>query len=168
MTKIKPYVVVTGLAWMGSGIGSIETALERLFREAAQEILITAYSITGGADLLLEWLETALSRGIQIKMIINKLDNQPYSVILLLHRLAKAYPNFNLHEFISEEGVDLHAKVIVVDRRTALVGSSNMSRRGLLLNHELGVIVQNSVAEDVAHSIDLLLNSHYVRSVKIN
>ncbi len=50
-------VVVTGTAWMGGGIGSIESALERLFRDARQEIVLTAYTISSSADRLFDWAE---------------------------------------------------------------------------------------------------------------
>jgi hypothetical protein len=52
---------------MGGGAGSIELAMEKLFREAKQEVLLTVYSMSSGADLLFEWLEIALSRGVETK-----------------------------------------------------------------------------------------------------
>ena len=58
--KNQTSVVVSGLAWMGSGVGSIETSMEKLFREAKNEILITSYAISGAADHFLDWLETSL------------------------------------------------------------------------------------------------------------
>jgi len=36
----------------------------------------------------------------------------------------------------------LHAKVIVADRRDALVTSANLTQAGLLANLEMGVVVQ--------------------------
>jgi phosphatidylserine/phosphatidylglycerophosphate/cardiolipin synthase-like enzyme len=165
-------VVVTGTVWMGSGIGSIESALERLFREAEQEIALTAYTISSGADLLFEWLETALARGIQVRLIINRLNDQPTDVVSRLHRLAIDYPHFHLYDFGAEGDADtfaslstsLHAKAIVVDRRLALVGSSNLSRRGMFTNYELGVLVEGPAAADVARAMDILFASqHAVR-----
>jgi len=149
---------------MGSGIGSIESALERLFREAEQEIALTAYTISSGADLLFDWLEAALTRGVQVRLIINRLNDQPPDVVSRLHRLAIAYPHFHLYDFSAEGDADLHAKVVVVDRRLALVGSSNLSRRGMITNYELGVLVEGLVATKIARAIDLLCASqHTVR-----
>jgi hypothetical protein len=51
----------------------IETAIGKLFREAREEIMLTAYSITGGADLLLDWMEEALDRGVRVSMVVNRL-----------------------------------------------------------------------------------------------
>ncbi len=154
-------VVVTGTAWMGSGIGSIESALERLFREARGEIALTAYAISGGADLLLDWLEAALGRGVEVRMLINRLEDQPADEASRLRQLAGIYPHFRLHDFRSGDGADLHAKAVVIDRWLALVGSSNLSRRGLLLNHEIAVLVQGPPAADVAGALDRLLASRY-------
>lgn len=155
-------VVVTGTAWMGGGIGSIESTLERLFREAQQEIALTAYAISSGADLLFDWLETSLTRGIQVKLIVNHLTNQPQDVKARLHQLATTYAHFYLYDFISESEADLHAKAIVVDRKLALIGSSNLSRRGLLANHEIAVLVQGPAAATAACVLDRLFNNQLV------
>ena len=134
MSETRVSVVVTGTAWMGSGIGSIESALERLLREAEHEIALTVYAIGSGADLLLDWLEAALARGVQVKLVVNRLRSQPPDVTIRLRQFATMYPHLLFYDFAPESETDLHAKVVVVDRRLALVGSSNLSRRGLLSN----------------------------------
>jgi hypothetical protein len=47
--------------WVAASV-PYESALERLFREAEQEIVLTACTISSGAGLLLEWLEAADQR----------------------------------------------------------------------------------------------------------
>ena len=157
---------VTGLAWMGSGIGSIESAMERLFREATNEIMITSYAISNATDGLLEWFELALSRGILVKMVINHLAEQPDDVVVKMFRLGRNYPHFKLYDFTGDEENDLHAKAIVVDRRLALIGSSNLSRRGLLTNHELAILIEGTSVGEVAQALDKLLASHMVKEVQ--
>jgi cardiolipin synthase len=163
--KNQTQVVVTGLAWMGSGIGSIESAMERIFREAEQEILITSFTISNETDLLLEWLETALARGILVKMIINNIPGQPDEIMDRLKVISRTYSHFILFNFEGGQGHDLHAKVIVADRKMAIVGSSNLSRRGLLLNHELALFVRGSSAENVSRAFDKLLSSPLVNQL---
>lgn len=167
MSKTKVNIVVTGTTWMGSGVGSIESALEQLFREAEQEIALTAYAISSSADLLFDWLEMALARGILINAVINHLTEQPHDVVTRLRRLVTTYPHFHLYDFISEDEADLHAKAIVADRRIALIGSSNFSRRGLLKNHEIAVLVQGPVAAVAAGVLDRLFNSRQVVRVQV-
>ena len=163
MKDCKASVVVTGTAWMGGGIGSIESALERLFREAKHDVLATAFSIGTGANVLLEWMERSLARGIRNTLIVNGLASQPASVIQQLYDLTAVYRHFHLYDFTGD--ADLHAKVVVVDHRVALVGSSNLSRRGLLANHELAVLLEGDAAADVARALNLLIASPQVTRV---
>lgn len=157
MTQTNVNVVVTGIDWMGAGVGSIETAMRQLFQDAKREILLTVYAITNGADMLFGWLELALSRGVEIKMVVNRLDELNPVVNNKLRQLDNAYPHFHLYNFTSDEYVDLHAKLIVVDRKKAIVGSSNLSRRGLLTNYELALTVEGKTATEVASVVDRLI-----------
>lgn len=156
-------VVVTGTSWMGAGIGSVETALERLFREAEQRLAIIAYSVSGSTDLLLHWLEATLARGVQIQIVINQLDAQPAGVVEYLTRLAGQYPHLEVFSFEADVDNDLHAKIAVADRRKAIVGSANLSRRGMVSKHELGLLVEGDAAESVSAAVDRLLSSRLVR-----
>ena len=51
----------------------------------------------------------------------------------------------------------LHAKVIVADRRDALVTSANLTHAGLLENLEMGFRVQGAMAGAVVRHFDLLI-----------
>lgn len=152
-------VVVTGTEWMGSGVGSIETVMSELFSKAQNEIYISVYSIGTSSDLVFEWIEKALSRGVKIKMIINRLNEQPLQIKEKLKTLLLNFPHFELFEFNSSEGVDLHAKVIVTDHNKALVGSSNLSRRGLISNFEMGLLVEGAAANIVANTLNKLFRN---------
>jgi phosphatidylserine/phosphatidylglycerophosphate/cardiolipin synthase-like enzyme len=161
----KVRVVVTGISWMGSGIGSIESAIDSLFSNAKQDVLISAYSIGNGTDLVFDWIKSVLNRGILVRMIVNQLEGQPAVVVNQLVQLTRTYPHFDLYEFIPNEESDLHAKVIVVDHKQALVGSSNLSRNGIIANHEMALLVEGPVASQVASALDKLCGSQFVRRV---
>ena len=60
---------------------------------------------------------------------------------------------------------NLHAKVVVVDRAQALIGSANFSERGLANNYELGMVVSGSDAVEVARPLDILISSNYVTAI---
>ena len=158
-------VVVTGTSWMGSGIGSIESAIDNLFRTASDEIILSVYTIGSGTDLVFRWLEGTLNRGVQVSLVINALDDQPVDVVKRLHDLNRRYKHFHLYDFLGEAGFSLHAKAIVADHRTALIGSSNMSRRGLLANHELALLVGGAAAATTGRAMDALLDSPLVSRV---
>jgi cardiolipin synthase len=142
---------------MGSGIGSIESAIEDLLENAQHEILLTAYSI-GKADRIFDLLESALARGVRVRIVVNRFSEQYDSIQHILERLQKKYPHFHLYPFQPDgERGDLHAKVLVVDRKRALVGSSNLSYNGMILNHELAVLIEGQDASAIGMTIDKLI-----------
>ena len=160
MTLNDGRVVVTGTAWMGSGIGAIESALRELFEEADDEIALTAYSISTSRDRIFEFLARALARGVNVTLVINRLSSQPRAVVHSLRRLASQFPHFRVRDYRSPDPrADLHAKAVVADRKVAVIGSSNLSHRGWISNHELAVIVRGNSARDVAKAIDRLVKS---------
>ena len=150
---------------MGAGIGSIESALDQLFRSATDEIILSVYTIGPGTDLLFRWLESALARGVQVSLVINALDDQPSDAVKSLCDINGRYEHFHLYDFQGEAGSSLHAKAIVADHRMALIGSSNMSRRGLLANHELALLVDGTAATAAGRAMDALIESPLVRRV---
>ena len=152
-------VAVTGLAWMGSGIGSIESAMEKLFRDAEHEILITTYAMSSAAVIFMDWLEASLAKGVLIRFAINKLADQPLDIAERIKGLRNSYPHFYLYDYEGEETQNLHAKVIVADRKVAIVGSSNISRHGFITNHELALVVRGNSVESIASALDKLFSS---------
>lgn len=165
MSESEPKIVVTGTAWMGVGIGSIESALDQIFKEVKDEVIMTVYTIGSGADSIFNWLENALNRGIRIRLIINNLVNQPDDVVDRLKTLNSSYRHFELYDYSGSGDSSLHAKAIVADHQVALIGSSNMSKRGLLANHELAVVERGSTASTAGIAMERLLNSPLVRRV---
>ena len=158
-------VVVTGTSWMGAGIGSIESAIDDLFRTANDEVILSVYTIGSGSDRVFRWLEGALNRGVQVSLVINALGDQPGDVVSKLRDMNDRFQHFHLYDFLGEAGSSLHAKAIVADHRAALIGSSNMSRRGLLANHELALLVDGVPAATAGRAMDALMASPFVRRV---
>jgi len=157
-------VVVSGTEWMGSGFGSIESALYQLFTSATDEVMIVAYAVSTATPMLFEQLAAMLVRGIRIRCLINRFPDQPQNVQQQFQKLKGTFPHLlEVYSFMPRNNeADLHAKIVVVDRHTALVGSANLSMRGLMGNHELGVVIEGTGALEVARAIDLLLVSAFV------
>lgn len=155
-------VVVTGSTWMGKGIGSVESAIEDILHKAQEEIQVAAFQITEGCHPFLELIESSLSRGIRVTLIINKFESQPLSIQKELDRLAVRFPHFTQVDFDPKNRKqDLHAKIIVVDRSVALVGSPNLTWRGLVLNHELAVVLSGPVAGTIGGLLDNLATDSF-------
>jgi cardiolipin synthase len=158
-------IVATGRPWVGSGVGLIDTALNRLFAEAKDEILITAYSVTYAEELIIPLLRGALERGVRVCITVNKLDEQPTSLRAPLLRLRNEFPFFDIRSYEGEPASDLHAKLIVIDRRVAIVGSSNLTRRAMKDNIEIALLVRGPAANDVARLFDRLQAAQDTRRV---
>ena len=158
-------VCASGELWVGGGVGSLQTALHEAVQSATDEIVISCFSVTSGAQPLVTELHAALRRGILVRMIVNRLAQQAPSAVSELKRLATEYPHFELWDFVGEEGSDLHAKVLCVDRQLAVLGSSNLSFRGLVTSYELGVVVTGPPAQTIAERIGTLLSTPLVTRV---
>lgn len=169
MKQANVRVVVSGSAWMGSGLGSIESALYQLFEQANDEVTIVAYAISNAATMLFQQLTALLQRGIRVRLLVNRFTRQPPGVQKQCHDLQRRFSNLmQVFSFTPQsDEADLHAKIILVDRKYALVGSANLSLRGLMDNHELGVVIEGAGAADIARAIDQLLASPYVSPVHL-
>lgn len=161
MTDENVRVVVSGSSWMGSGLGSIESALYRLFTQADDEVTIVAYAIGSTHTTFFQQLVPLLQRGVRVRLLINRFPLQLIQVQQHLLTLQQSFVHlFQIATFTPQsDEADLHAKIVIVDRTTALVGSANLSFRGLIDNHELGVIVTGTAAVEIAKAVDLLFAS---------
>jgi phosphatidylserine/phosphatidylglycerophosphate/cardiolipin synthase-like enzyme len=165
MTEDKISVAVTGLAWMGNGIRSINSVLEEALEKAKEEVQIIAYQITEGSGEFLDLMSFCLQRGLRVSLVINRLYEQPVTVRKRLIKLASQFSHFKIFDFCPESKEALHAKVIVIDRTTAIVGSSNITRNGLILNHELGIVIEGPTANKISGLIDTLEKDSRTRMI---
>ena len=159
-------IAVTGTAWMRGGIGSVQSAIEELLSAADEEILIAIYEITEGANEFLDKLRICLARGVRVTFIINRYFDKPLYVRKKLETLNNIFPYLEIRSFEPEtKSDDLHAKLLVVDRSRALVGSANLTWNGLIGNHELAVVVYGKDASKIAELFDKLSQDKHVLRV---
>jgi phosphatidylserine/phosphatidylglycerophosphate/cardiolipin synthase-like enzyme len=152
-------ILVTGSRFTGRGFRAIEPVLEELINSAKEEIHIAAYVLTPSATHILSLLEGALIRGTRVTAIINNLEQQPQEIHSKLRLMADRFHHMKLSGFCSHEGGHLHAKVIVADRKVAVMGSANLTWGGLVANHELALLVSGDAAWHLASLIDSLMSS---------
>jgi phosphatidylserine/phosphatidylglycerophosphate/cardiolipin synthase-like enzyme len=160
-------VVATGIAWLGGGVAAVERTMADLVASAKQEIVLTAYSMTLGSERIWDELERALATGVRCTLVIDRYDQQDAEARTLLGRLATMYPaTMQMFEFVPVDDRDgLHAKVVVVDREAALIGSANLSHRGLVSAHELSVVVEGPTAGQIVEQVERLLRSPSVHRI---
>lgn len=159
-TTCEASVVATGLGWLGGGIRSVEQAMLSLIPNASREILVTAYSLTGGSSRVTDALGRAAAAGVRCVIVVNRLDDQSPAARATLRQLAERHrSSVRVYDFSSEGGEGLHAKAVVIDREVAVIGSANLTFHGLSASHELGVVLRGAVAELVGEAVDRLLAS---------
>jgi phosphatidylserine/phosphatidylglycerophosphate/cardiolipin synthase-like enzyme len=151
-------IAVTGLSWLGAGVPSVEQEMLALVRGARREIVLCAYSITNGAAVMLEEITDVVMQGVNATIVVNHLDDQPSSIQQYLKNAAQE-ANGRWHVFDFERRgrqTDLHAKLLIVDRAAALIGSANLSFHGMVSNHEIAVVLRGPTAEAIAARVEML------------
>jgi putative cardiolipin synthase len=136
-----------------------------------KEILIASAYFVPQAEFVDETLK-AVDRGVEVRILTNSLASNPgtashagykrYRRALLLagadlYELrpdAEAKPDYetapNQGEFLG-----LHTKSIVVDRKYSFVGSLNVDPRSVIMNTEVGIVVESeALAEQVIEAIE--------------
>jgi phosphatidylserine/phosphatidylglycerophosphate/cardiolipin synthase-like enzyme len=156
MNGDKVTLLVTGLELFDPSIRSINSAVQELICEAKNEIVIVAYLLTSGASSIIDRLRETAEKGVKITLLIDTLESHEKTIIEKLKLLA-GYPNVQILSFSDPQGAHLHAKVIVVDRRKAVIGSANLSWGGMVANYEVGVLIEGETAWKLAKTIDKLV-----------
>jgi len=160
-------VVVTGFSWMGGRIGSVETAVRHLIERAQRELQMVSYEIRFDAQFVLDLVEARLLAGVDVVFVVNRLGDKPKAIQSRVKKLALEYPNFRLYDFAPpSEEEDLHAKLLIADRENLLIGSANLSWRGLVKNHEIAVRLAGPSVSRVSTAVDRLLKASQIRRVK--
>ncbi|MER9029633.1 phospholipase D-like domain-containing protein [Mesorhizobium sp. M0674] len=140
----------SGMAWVGSGVRSVETGLCSIFSDARRRVVACCYSVSEEFDLAPGWIADAVRRDVRVVMVVNRVARQDRAAMARLDAVAAASDLFEFWDYDGPPLHDLHAKVFVRDECYALIGSSNLSRNGLLRNHELAVAVEGDAARRAA------------------
>ena len=151
---MKAQIIVTGNKFLGSKFRAIGPVIEEIIASAQKEIIIVSYVMTGSINDLLAHLENALKRNIKIKMILNNLDEKDIRLNEWIQNAKSNYTNFS-YKIVSDENIKLHAKVIIVDRIRAVIGSANLTWSGMTTNYEVGMYMEGPEIWDLSTLIDL-------------
>lgn len=149
-------ILVTGRLWMGAEARAIGTTLCEIVRDTREELIIVAYRFTVAIDDLTSELEAVLQRGCQVKLVLDNLEEQHPSFQSYVKRLLVLHSNLQTWEFIGEGGA-LHAKLVISDRKRAVIGSANFSKSGMINNHEMAVLIKGRSALDAARAFDRMV-----------
>jgi phosphatidylserine/phosphatidylglycerophosphate/cardiolipin synthase-like enzyme len=112
-----------------------------LIDQATQSVLLASYATTTEPRIA-EAVAGALERGVEVTILYERsTDNPTY------RSDADPFPGFPIRRVVwpaerRPPGASLHPKFVVVDDRTALIGSANLTARALDDNLECGVLIQ--------------------------
>lgn len=151
-----PQLLITGRYFGGEGLRGAMPVMQQLVHEARDEIHVLAYVMTRQALPLLDAIEAALARGVKVTIVINEIPGQPLELEAQLSRLSGEYTHATIRYFSPSDGSQLHAKILVADRKQAVVGSANYTWGGLVSNHEIGVLLSGRPAWDLGRLADKL------------
>jgi phosphatidylserine/phosphatidylglycerophosphate/cardiolipin synthase-like enzyme len=154
MTKVE--ILGTGPEFVRKGIRGVEPVVEETISGATREIQIMSYVFTSSAVRILDLIEQVARRGINVCMIVNDLQSQDAIIKSKLRAIAKDLPHVRIFNFQNPEKRQLHAKIVVVDRKKAIVGSANFSWGGMFGNYEVGLLVEGDSAWKLGEIVDSL------------
>jgi len=151
-------IVATGPEFIRQGVRGFESVLEDLVTNAQKEIHMIAYLITSSAMPVLQLLKKRAEQGIRVNFIINSLDGLEKEVRYYLLGAQEKFPGvFRVVNFQDIMKRDIHAKILIVDRQKALIGSANLSWGGIAGNYEMGVLIEGELAWHIAKLIEFVL-----------
>lgn len=141
-------------------VGILEAGLDGHRIDATRELLITtAYFVPG--DWGVEQLNAVAAKGVDVRVLTNSLaaNDVPvvhsgyakYRVDLLrggvrlfeFRRATDAARDRKRRRLFGSENTSLHAKSIIVDRKSFYVGSLNLDPRSVRKNTEIGIIIES-------------------------
>ena len=165
--KVKE-IGASGKAWMGYNSRNIADLLFEELENAQHTIQISSFSIGNDTDVLdrfFHLLEKKLNDStFEISMIVNddgkknshNLFAQKKINELKFNKPKQFFAEFFIQTKINNLNKILHAKLVVIDGTTALVGSANLSKGALESNYEIMLKVTGQVAIELSQMLHKL------------
>lgn len=136
--------------WTGPGAAGEQrltaNVLHELIAGAAQRVLLVSFAAYTLAEVATD-LQAAADRGCTVDVVFEteedsagKYDGPGASAFAHVDGIVRwRWPAAN-----RQDGGVLHAKVLIIDGRRALVGSANLTKRALRANLEAGVLINDT------------------------
>ncbi|MCT4354798.1 DISARM system phospholipase D-like protein DrmC [Streptomyces sp. Je 1-79] len=132
--SMPPQIVVTGPTSASLPIRLTSGVATDVIRSATSTLLIASFA-AHGAHAVVEEIGRAVDRGVEVDLL---LEESTHAVAAF-----SALPaDVRIWHRTGSDGV-MHAKLLVADRHTAMLGSANLTNRALSDNIELGVVLRD-------------------------
>ena len=142
--------------------GIVADGYARAFQEVVASSVRTLtiaspYLEVKGVGMVEQAALEALQREVAVVLLTHEADDLGSIASAALHSLqseARNLPGKLSVYTTSSQGVLLHLKIVVADRRRGLVGSANITRKGLGNNLEAGALVGPGEAAEICRVVD--------------
>lgn len=116
-------------------------ALSELIGRARHEIVLVSYATLPGRPIR-QALGDAARRGVEVVLLLERPEDNPHFT-----GLRDPFPGLEVRQLYwpaaeRPNGASMHAKLLVVDRAVALVGSANLTDFGVERNLECGLLIE--------------------------
>ncbi|CAM3505140.1 MULTISPECIES: phospholipase D-like domain-containing protein [Saccharibacillus] len=116
--------------------------MRELINSAEERILITGFAISKYFRSILDSLGQKAKLGVRIEFYID-INDIVLEMLEEIQDLSLKYENILIYRYKCTAS-NMHAKVILMDDKRALVTSANLSYNGLINNVEVGVLLQGA------------------------
>ncbi len=142
------------------------TSLE-MIRTATREILVVGYLFTEGAKEILQELAAAgRTRKIIVTLVGNRLAEHR-GLLRSIWKRGGSRPRLLSREIDPNDALSaLHAKLLVGDRRDALITSANLSTHGLHRNIEIGIRVRSAEMSGLVDFVESMASTGELKSIE--
>lgn len=164
MTGRVKEISASGKLWVGHDSSRISNTVFDALAQAKSSIQISAFSLgeqNAATQTFFKIICQQLHAGRYVQFIVNNLTGKTigkFSKKQLL--LLQKFKNFDLFNF---QGADkygvLHAKIIVIDRTVALIGSPNISNNAMNHNYEIMLSIEGKDVAKIANMLDMLTSA---------
>lgn len=160
---------------IGRELGSLVVRFVELLASAEEEIVILNPFFTRQVfGNIVGPIRSALDRGVEVTLITRYLtygnDDDGRAFVRQIVGDQVSPENLTLYEYIDpdeESTATIHAKMTIVDRSRAYLGTANLTHRGLHENLELGVIFADETVNQLVRFTDNLRDSAYLHEVAL-
>ena len=150
-------ISASGKDWYNGIAGDMSHMFFKTIASAKSSIQISTFSLGKNNEEVNEFfdkIEDQLESQRDVNIIADS-ENCSKFARKKMRDLENRFPKFS-YQIFESESKSLHAKLLVVDRKTALVGSANISKRALVSNYEIMLKVSGKAAADISLMLDNL------------
>ena len=156
-------IVWTGPSRISAGARSTRPVIEEMLRSTkrGEKITIVDYRITHNAKSIIEELNSCLSNGVEVDLIVDNSRANKDELRKCFAEKKLARPSIYTRKDGKSEFYKVHAKVIIVQDRQMLVSSANLTELGTEVNFEIGLLVSGPAVRDMAALIKRMVEERY-------